>query len=327
MRDIRRRIQFFQTFLSSYFQILLISDTHCRTPEEADLWTRELVAFRCQGLFAAENPTAIIWKDSAGIGPPLTVNSFTRFFPPPHRTTDMVISLNDVPTHLMAVYAPLCYDQVDTIHYRQHIWGGTPSTPPSPLRRFPGFAGPMPPGSSGIGHAWGYEFYAGQCGRAAIGSHLLNWAFASLSVRGRRPRWHALGGALDALSGFGGHHARAFTPARLDHLQTRASHPCDPVGEEYIRGELQAFVPQTSTESGQWVELKQVLISAGRQASHLAARMARLDPHFSLVPSKELHVRLFSGLYSEDSVSLSLRLRGVQQQAVLPPFGGPRSRP
>ncbi|KAK9238402.1 hypothetical protein V1525DRAFT_440364 [Lipomyces kononenkoae] len=48
--------------------------------------------------------------------------------------------------------------------------------------------------------------------------------------------------------------------------------------------------------------------------------MARRDPHFSHVPAKELHARLPSGLYSEDSVSLSLRLRRVQQQPVLSPL-------
>ncbi|KAK9369514.1 hypothetical protein V1509DRAFT_619683 [Lipomyces kononenkoae] len=208
LRTAHKRIRFFQTFLSSYFQILLISDTHCRTPEEADLWTRELVAFRCQGLFAAENPTAIIWKDSPGIGPPLAVNPFTRFFPPPHRTTDMVISLNDVPTHLMAVYAPvgqseridffeLFYDQLDTIHYRQHIWGGDwnaclriPSTPPSPLRRWIRSSGVGP---YALSHsACGYQFYASQRGPAATGSYLRNRAITSRYGRGRRPRWHAL---------------------------------------------------------------------------------------------------------------------------------------
>ncbi|KAK9367157.1 Endonuclease/exonuclease/phosphatase, partial [Lipomyces kononenkoae] len=349
LRTAHKRIRFFQTFLSSYFQILLISDTHCRTPEEADLWTRELVAFRCQGLFAAENPTAIIWKDSAGIGPPLAVNPFTRFFPPPHRTTDMVISLNDVPTHLMAVYAPvgqseridffeLFYDQLDTIHYRQHIWGGDwncvledtldSTLPPSTLDPS--------------------RVLLDRCLQAVQASDsyrmlyptargVTNFMRANVAER-RLDRIYLTGPLQASLSEADVHvgmhlaerstHCPVSVAITLVHsrLRDRTTFKLGlhtlaiPWVQEYIRGELQAFVPQASTASGHWSELKRVLISASRQASHLAARMARRDPHFSQVPSKELHARLPSGLYSEDSVSLSLRLRRVQQQAVLPPL-------
>ncbi|KAK9324876.1 hypothetical protein V1517DRAFT_315946 [Lipomyces orientalis] len=136
-RTSKKRNDFFDYFQRSSFAILLLSETGQPTIDEIALWETELLHRGCQGLFSEFAYTGIIWKNNAHLGEPLARNRFSRTLTEPHqlRCTDVVFSLDNVPTHFMAVYAPTdpvrrapfftsLIEALPALRYRQHLWGG-----------------------------------------------------------------------------------------------------------------------------------------------------------------------------------------------------------